>query len=738
MKSGINTNFSRRNFLKTSVLASGGLLIGFNFLQSCKPEAKMPVDIANLNFNDFNAFIRISDEGYVTIFSPNPEIGQGVKTAMPMIIAEELDVEWGKVNVAQGALDTKNFRRQVAGGSQSIRQGWNALRQTGATAKQMLINAAALKWNADASSCKASKGIITNANGDTFNYGDVVKEAALLEVPENVVLKEIKDYTIIGKNAINVDIDKIITGKSLFGIDYKGKNMVIASVLRPPAFGQKLVSFNAIEAKKITGVIDVITIGEKVREFKNSGKRSWTFQISDSDKVVVIAKNTWAAIKGKKALSAEWKTDAKAESTVEHDRILTNILDGNKLNTRREDGNVNNAFKNADKVIERTYHSPFLPHNCMEPMNFYADVTSEKIHLVGPVQTPESAENVVADMFGFDKENIHVEMTRMGGGFGRRLYGDFVYEAAEISNAIKKPVKLLSTREDDMTTGVYRPAIKYRIAAALKDGKISGYHLKEAAINSNMYGIIPDFFPAGCIPNYKVSTGNYQSNITTGAWRAPYTNFLAFAEQSFFDELANELNIDTIQLRLNLLQNVKGTTDKRIQYSGQRMEDTIKLVREKAKWGKTKQGVYQGFSAYYSHNTHVAEIADIVLKDGYPIIKKVTVAVDCGIVVNPTGAKNQVEGGVLDGIGHAMYSDFSFENGKPEYKNFDKYRLIRMQETPKVEVYFVQNDKDPTGLGEPGLPPAGGAVANAINAALGKRLYRQPFVNQLKKESILS
>ena len=738
MKSEINTNFSRRNFLKTSVLASGGLLIGFNFLQSCKPEAKMPVDIANLNFNDFNAFIRISDEGYITIFSPNPEIGQGVKTAMPMIIAEELDVEWDKVSVAQGALDTKNFRRQVAGGSQSIRQGWNALRQTGATAKQMLINAAALKWNVDASSCKASKGIITNTNGDTFNYGDVVKEAAALEVPENIALKEIKDYTIIGKNAINVDIDKIITGKSLFGIDYKAKNMVIASVLRPPAFGQKLVSFNAVEAKKITGVIDVITIGEKVRKFKNSGKRSWTFQISDSDKVVVIAKNTWAAIKGKKALSAEWKIESKGESTAEHDRILTEILDTDKLNTRREDGNVNNAFKNADKVIERTYHSPFLPHNCMEPMNFYADVTSEKIHLAGPVQTPESAENVVADMFGVDKENIHVEMTRMGGGFGRRLYGDFVYEAAEISNAIKRPVKLLSTREDDMTTGVYRPAIKYRIAAALKDGKISGYHLKEAAINSNMYGIIPDFFPAGCIPNYKVSTGNYQSNITTGAWRAPYTNFLAFAEQSFFDELANELNIDTIQLRLNLLENVKGTTDKRIQYSGQRMEDTIKLVREKAKWGKTKQGVYQGFSAYYSHNTHVAEIADIVLKDGYPIIKKVTVAVDCGIVVNPTGAKNQVEGGVLDGIGHAMYSDFSFENGKPKYKNFDKYRLIRMQETPKVEVHFVQNDNDPTGLGEPGLPPAGGAVANAINAVLGKRLYRQPFVNQLKKESILS
>jgi isoquinoline 1-oxidoreductase beta subunit len=417
--------------------------------------------------------------------------------------------------------------------------------------------------------------------------------------------------------------------------------------------------------------------------------------------------------------------------------MLTNILDGDKLNIRREDGNVEKAFANADKVIEKTYHSPFLPHNCMEPMNFYADVTSEKIHLAGPVQTPEYAQSVVADMFGVDKENIHLEMTRMGGGFGRRLYGDFVYEAAEISNAIKKPVKLVSSREDDMTTGVYRLSTKYRIKAALKDGKVTGYQLKEAAINSNMYGSIPNFFPAGCIPNYKVETGNYKSNITTGAWRAPYTNFLAFAEQSFFDEIATALNIDTIQLRLDLLQNVKNTTDKRIQYSGQRMEDAIKLVREKGNWGKVKQGTYQGFSAYYSHNTHVAEIAEIVLKEGYPIIKKVTVAVDCGIVVNPTGAKNQVEGGVLDGIGHAMFSDFSFKDGKPDYKNFDKYRLIRMQETPKVEVHFVQNDLSPTGLGEPGLPPAGGAVANAINAALGKRIYSQPFVKELKKRSVL-
>ena len=715
MKSQLNTNFSRRNFLKTSVLASGGMLIGFNFLQACKPEAEMPVDITSLNFNDFNAFIRISDEGYVTIFSPNPEIGQGVKTAMPMIIAEELEVDWKKVNVAQGALDPQNFKRQVAGGSQSIRSSWDALRQTGATAKQMLINAAAVKWNVDASACSASKGIITNTNGDKLGYGDVVKEAALLEVPENVKLKETKDYTIIGKDTINVDIDKIITGKPLFGLDYKAENMVIASVLRPSAFGQKLENFDDTKAKAVNGVSEVIKFGNKV---------------------AVLANSTWAAMKGKKALTATW-SNHKPESTENHDIILTKILDGKKFNTRREDGNVKKAFATADKVIERTYHSPFLPHNCLEPMNFYADVTADKVHLVGPIQTPQWTVNRVAKLLERKPKDIHCEMTRMGGGFGRRLYGDFALEAAEISSLAKKPIKVVFSREDDMTAGTYRPSTKYRIKAALKDGKVTGYHLKEASINGNMYGLIPNFFPAGCIPNYKVDTGNYKSNITTGAWRAPYTNFLAFAEQSFFSELAEALGKDHTDLLIELLQNVKNTTDKKIQYSGQRMEETIKLAKEKGNWGNTKSGVYQGFAAYYSHNTHVAEVAEVVLKDGYPIITKVTAAVDCGILVNPTGARNQVQGGVLDGIGHAMYSDFSFKDGKPEYQNFDKYRLIRMQETPKVDVHFVQNNKKPTGLGEPGLPPAGGAIANAINTALGKRLYSQPFVNQLKKKSIL-
>jgi isoquinoline 1-oxidoreductase beta subunit len=705
------TTFSRRNFMKTSALAGGGILIGFNFFSSCKEAVAPPVDISKLNFQDFNAFIKIAENGYVTIFSPNPEIGQGVKTSMPMIIAEELDVPWNHVTVEQADLDTENFTRQVAGGSQSIRQGWDALRQTGATAKLMLMTAAAHKWGVDVSTCEASNGIITNTKGEKLTYGDVVNEAAALEVPENVSLKSPKDYTIIGTDAINVDMDKIIRGVPLFGLDYKVDGMKYVCVCRPPAFGQKVKSFDGTAAKLVNGVTEVIQFG---------------------DKIAVLADNTWAAMKGKRAVKVEWVTDSKPENTALHNESLFEVLEGKGLETRREDGDIKKAFAEADKIIERTYEAPFLPHNCMEPMNFYANVTEEKIHLVGPIQTPERTAQYVAKLLNRSADDIHLEMTRMGGGFGRRLYGDFVVEAAEISNITKQPVKVIYSREDDMTAGTYRPASKYRIKAAIKDGNITGYHLIEAAVNGNMWNAIASYFPAGAIDNYKVETGNFRSNISTGAWRAPYTNFLAFAEQSFFDELALTLEKDPIQLRLDLLKKVPDQNDPE-KYSSKRMTQVIKLAAEKSNWGKTDSNTYQGFACYFSHNTHVAEVVDITMSNGMPQLEKVTVAVDCGIVVNPTGAKNQIEGGVLDGIGHAMFGDFSFENGTPQDSNFNTYQLIRMKDTPIVETHFIDSDIAPTGLGEPGLPPAGGALANAIKAATGQRILRQPFVNSLKQ-----
>lgn len=714
--------------MRTTSLAGGGMLIGFNLFQACKPKVTLepPVDLSQLDYKDFNAFIKIAENGVVTIFSPNPEIGQGVKTSMPMIIAEELEVAWKNVHVVQGKLDQQNFQRQVAGGSQSIRFGWDALRQTGATAKQMLVNAAAARWGVEASECTVSEGVITSPTGETLGYGEVVTEASNLEVPEDVSLKEPKDYKIIGQETPNVDIDEIITGQPLFGLDYKPEGMVYAAVVRPPAFGQQLKTFDASKAKTMPGVIDVVTIGEKARKLIEAQPNVGGI-LSTSDKVVVIAASTWQAFKAKEAIQAEWEDDERMESTADHDQELNSLLDGKEFNTMREDGNVDKAFAEADKVLERTYEAPFLPHNCLEPMNFYADITDAKVHLVGPIQTPAWKAGAVAAMLDRKPEEIELEMTRQGGGFGRRLYGDFVLEAAEISDKIRKPVKVVYTREDDMNDGIYRMALKYRIKAGIKDGKVTAYHLKEAAVNSNMYGLIPNFFPAGAIENYKVDVAAYKSNITTGAWRAPYTNFLAFAEQSFFDELAEFMEVDKIQLRVDLLKQVDAAADERIQYSPERMLKVIDMAVEKSGWGTKPGNVYQGFVNYYCHNSHVAEVADVEIENGKPVVKKITCVVDCGIVVNPLGAKNQAEGGVVDGVGHSMFGDLSFEDGKPMATNFDRYRLIRMKEAPEVEVHFVENELSPTGLGEPTLPPAGGAIANALKAATGNRLYQQPF-----------
>lgn len=714
MEKDTTTSISRRDFMKVGALAGGGLMIGINFLTGCSPKTAEdpPFDPSTLDFKEFNAFLMIAEDGYVTIFSPNPEIGQGVKTSMPMIIAEELEVDWDKVIVAQGHLNTVDFDRQVAGGSQSIRYGWEALRNTGAAAKQMLIQAAANRWGVAPETCTVSKGIITNAKGETLDYGSVVTEAAALPVPENVELKDPKDFTIIGQNAKNVDLDKIVTGQSLFGVDYKREGMVYAAMLRPPSFGQTLVSYDDTDAKATTGVSQVVKIG---------------------DKVAVLASNTWAAFKGKGRLKAVWSDNAELENTADHEQSLIDLLDGDTFDERRKDGDVETAFEEADKVIERTYHAPFLPHNCMEPMNFFAHVKPDTIELAGPIQTPKGTARRVAEKLERDPETVTVEMTRMGGGFGRRLYGNFAMEAAEISNETGLPIKLVYTREDDMTNGIYRMASKYRIAASIKDGQITGYHLKEACVNWNMYGLIPHFFPAGAIPNLTVSTVGLPSKITTGAWRAPYTNFLGYAEQAFFDELAEELGIDPVKMRIDLLENAKNNLDENIQYSPERMIKTIELAAEKADWGNNKSGVFQGFSAYYSHNTHVAEVAEVVMDKDIPRVTRVIVAVDCGILVNPTGAINQVQGGVIDGIGHALYGNLEFKNGQPLSSNFHAYRLIRMLETPQVEVHFVPSSEKPTGLGEPGLPPAAGALANAIKAATGKRIYRQPFIEGFKE-----
>lgn len=706
-------NTNRRNFIKSSVLTGGGLVIGFNMFSGCKPDTAAVTEVFRekkplpVNWYDLNAFLKIGKNGVVTIMSPNPEIGQGVKTSMPMIVAEELDVDWWDVIVEQAPLST-DFDRQVAGGSQSIRQGWEGLRNAGATAKAMLVSAAATEWGIDPSDCTVEKGIIYNKDKSlSLGFGAVAQKASALEAPTEVTLKDPKDFTIIGQNKGNVDIDKIVTGQPLFGLDTKRPGMKYASAVRPPAFGMKLKNFDDTDAKKVNGVEQV-------------------FQFADN-KIAVVAKNTWAAMKGAKAIKANWEKDGTLENTASYDKALLDLLD-KKGEPKREDGNVDKAFKAADEVVEAVYSSPFMPHNCMEPMNFFAHVTPEKVETYGPIQTPKWTSDRIAKLLDRPVEEVAVGMSRMGGGFGRRLYGDFALEAVEISEKSKMPIQLVFSREDDMTAGTYRPAVKYKFKAALKDGEVTAYELTEACVNGGMWDMQVNAFPAGATPNYRVTSHKLESNITTGAWRAPISNFLAIAEQSFIDTLAEKLGKDEVQFRLDWMQKAKDTPIGAVEYNPDQAMGVIRLVAEKSNWGKTDKK--QGICAYYSHNTYVAEVADMIETDGEPTIDKITCAVDCGIVVNPRAALNQVEGGIIDGIGHAMYADLGFEDGKPNKNNFNQYRLIRMNEAPKIETHFVASTNSPTGLGEPTLPPAGGAVANAYYKMTGKKLMEIPFVGE--------
>ncbi len=703
-------------------MAGGGMVLGFSWLASCKPT---PAQIKSMpkEWFDVNAFLKIGENGLVTIMSPNPEIGQNVKTAMPMIVAEELDVDWNDVVVEQAGLNTVDFKRQLAGGSQSIRQGWQGLRMAGATARRMLLEAAAKQWEVPVEELTTAAGIIHHkASGKSMGYGDIASAAAGIEVPEEIQLKDPKDFTIIGTDRLNVDGKKITTGQPLYGMDIQRDGMLIAMIAHPPAFGMKLKSFDASAAKGMSGIKDVIQINAQPPE------KQWSDTNAFPDLVAIVGNTTWEVMKAKKALNIEWEPTGTLENSTDHEANLAQFMKKAAAEPSRKDGNPAKAFADAAKVIERTYTAPFLAHNTMEPMNFFANVTADKAELEGPIQTPEFARKSIASLLGLPEEKIDIMMTRMGGGFGRRLYGNFVCEAAAISKAVGAPIKLVYTREDDMTQGTYRPDYKVTYRAALdKDNNVIGFHARGAGTGGSP--LFANRFPAGTIDNFLIEEHKKESNISTGAWRAPKSNFIACAEQSFLDEVAEAIGKDPIDFRLELFDKaIQNPVGEKNDYDAERYAGVLKLVKEKANWGTSTNGVHRGVSAYYCHNSYVAQVVDVVMENDKPKVKKVYCAVDCGIVINPLSAKNQIEGGIIDGIGHAMFSGLTFKNGEPEQNNFHTYRLIRMPEAPEIETFFVDNGIDPTGLGEPSLPPIAAAVANAMYKATGTRLYSQPFV----------
>lgn len=702
---------NRRGFIKLGLSAGGGLMLGFNWSSAV---ASIDNFSAAATHVDFNSYLAISPEDVITIFSPNPELGQNIKTSFPMVVAEELDADWKKVKVVQAPLDTKKYDRQLTGGSGAVPHSWERLRKAGATARQMLMEAAAKRWSVSASTLTTNAGFVIHPDGRKLTYGELATEAGKLSVPADVKLKDRKDFKLIGTAVPNVDNHDMITGKPLFGLDFYREGMLHAMIQRPASFGMKLKSVDATAVKSMPGIVDVVT-------FKNN--------------VAIVGKSTWEIMKARKALKVEYEKDGNIESTSDHDRLFKELLDKPDATVRRKDGDVEAAFKSAAQVIKREYQCPFLSHAPMEPMNFFAHVKADGVELIGPTQTPDRARNATATLLGFSPDKITVDITRLGGGFGRRLQADYVVEAAELSSLIKAPVKVTWSREDDMMGGSYRPAVRYRFEAALDaKGNLIGYKLRGVGINAGN-STREDNFPSGAVDNLLIESVDHQSPITTGAWRAPITNFLAFAEQAFLDEVALAAKKDPVQFRLELLDRAKQTPIGAIRYDIDRMKSVINLAAEKSGWGK-KKNLAQGFSVYFSHRSYVAQVAEVEMVKGNPVLRKIYAASDCGIVINKSGARQQVTGGIVDGLGHALYGQVTFKEGAAEQRNFNNYRLIRYKEVPEVEVHFVDNGIDPTGLGEPALPPTGGAVANALFKATGKRLYNQPFTLQEEMKGV--
>lgn len=693
---------TRRNFLRVSAITGGGMMLSLSFLNNTA-NAETVADTAFAP----NIYIKIGTDGSILILAPNPEIGQGVKTSLPMIVAEELCVDWKKVQVELAPLQA-GFGRQTAGGSGSVRGRFTDLRKAGATAREMLVAAAAQTWSVPVTECVAEDGMVLHkSSGKKLAYGDLAAKAATLEVPKNPTLKESKDFKYIGTRVKDVDAHKIVTGQPLYGIDTRKEGMLYAMVARPPAYGKTLVSVDDTAALKVNGVKQVVKL-------KNS--------------VAVLATSTWAAKKGREVLVIQWEAKEKLENSTEHFAMFKEMIDKG-TNPSRNDGDWEAAKKQASKTIEAVFELPTLSHGQMEPLNFYADVREDKVELFGPTQVPDSVRKQVAEQLKIAEDKISISTPRQGGGFGRKLMTDNGVEAALISAAAKCPVQVQWTREDDMQNDFYRPAEMYRYKAALSADKLLAWHQSGVGIGRGIRG---DSYVAGAIENYKAEGQALKSNTPTGFWRAPGANTLAFVAESFMDEVCTELKVDPVAYRLQLFEQAKQKPVGKLDYNPDKYKSVVELVAKMSNWGTKTPGVFRGFATWFSFNTYVAQVVDIKLEKGKPKIVKVYCAVNCGRVINLSGAENQIQGAVVDGICHAMFPKVTFVNGAVVEKNFYSYNMLKIKDAPlDVAVQFVPSEEAPTGLGEPALPPIAAALSSAIFAATGNRIRKMPFVEQM-------
>ena len=720
---------SRRLFLKSSAVAGGGfaLAVSVPFSASANAEA---------GAQELTAFVTIHPDNKVTIIGKNPEIGQGIKTMLPMLIAEELDADWDDVSIEQGDTNAARYGLQLAGGSFATPMNWIPMRQAGAAARAMLLGAAATRWNVDASALATEPGrVVQPGTNRSATYGELAADAALQPVPDqaSLTLKDQADFRIIGRAIGGIDSPKVVRGEPLFGVDTVLPGMVYAAYERSPVFGARLVSADLDAAKAQPGVIDAFTV-------EGNGNAAELV-----DGVAVIASNWWLANKARSALAPVWDNGEWAShSSAGYAAAAQEYWAAGGGEVFAEKGDVEAGLAAAAQTFEAEYHYPFLAHVAMEPMNCTALYNADgSIEMWAPSQTPQGGLTSVAQYLGVTPDKVTVHITRMGGGFGRRLNNDYMVQVAAIAKQLPgTPVQLIWSREDDVRSDFYRPAGWHKLRAGVDaDGKITSWadHFVTFELGGGAFNpavMAPDEFPAKYVDNLRFEQHKMTTAVPMGALRAPTSNAMAFVMQSMLDEIAQATGKDLPTLMLEITDGVEaepmgmGFAGPAPGFSAPRLQAVIRKVMETSPWGEeAPEGHAYGFGFYYSHMGYFAEVVEASLNAGNrPVVHNVWVAGDVGRqIINPFGALNQVQGSVIDGLGQAMQLAVEIEGGAAKQSNFHNYPLPRMPMTPEIHVEWVLSDNDPTGLGEPALPPVIPALTNALAALTGKRVRSLPI-----------
>lgn len=711
-------NISRRNFIKVSGMSTAVLALGYYMPALGKEPTLLKTDSAASLGIDLNAWISIDTSGKVTIINHRSEMGQGSFQAVPQIIAEELEVDLNQVNIVFGQGNSAKYGSQVTGGSSTVRGSYKKLLKLSATAREMLIEAACKKWNVKRDECFAENGsVIHKPSGKKLGYGELVLEASKLEPPKNVALKDPKDYKIIRKPLPRQDTPLKVNGKAIFGLDKKIPGMLYAVVERNPRFHGKVKSFDDSAAKAVPGVKHVIAV--KMRVFSH-----------DREGVAVVADNLWAAMQGRKALKVEWDdTGFPHHSTEQLYATMLEDVKSKPMLSFKTKGDVVRALERSAKKIEATYETPYESHSCMEPLNCIAHVQGDKCEIWGPIQGPDWVQSDVGKLLGIPKENMTVNMTFLGGGFGRKAFLDYPHEAAVISKAVNAPVQVVWTREDDTTQGPFRPGMVYQCKGGLSQGgsieafetRIAGQNMdhqnpgadKMAYNSSDTEGFLETYFDG--LQHYSFGDIPLDSPIPVMWWRSVYASTNGFAFESFLDELAVAAAKDPLDFR-------------RQHFTSGRYHDLVRKLEEVSGWKSRGKNTGFGVAITECFTSIVGEVVKVSKNaEGKLKIDKVWAVMDCGWYVNPDTIKAQVEGSIIMALGAATKHATHFVDGKAVEKNFDTYKMPRITDTPEIEVHVMENEEKAGGVGEPGLPPFTPALTNAIFDLTGTRIRKLPF-----------